>query len=392
MPDVALPHPVRTAPRDDIREIEALLIQLEEQAHPRRAGSPGEAMMAAFVNGRLRRAGMGVATYPLQVTVHTGGSYIVMSLLGLVVLAMSFWLPILSFLVALILLGWLIVDTFGAPMPPIGRSSASQTIVGVRAIEGAAGLTPRAPRWRLVLLAPLDSALAWRGLRLLASSAWVGRFWRMGTALILVIAAGAALLLPMVWWFVALPSALGWLLLLLAALVQPLLQPANGEIEALAALLSVAQRERRLQSVELWAVAVGATQVDPRGLTGLLQRLPFEPDSTIFVSIEHLAGEQLLLVAHDTSMALMPDSDSLVENRERLVQSKLGQSTQHSRLTWMLQRYGYRTLSIMAHATPEARTGFHEGRRAALLVERVSRLVSGIIAQLEQGSDAKPYS
>lgn len=389
MPDVALPHLVRTAPRDDIRDIEALLIQLEEQAHPRRAGSPGEAMMAAFVNGRLRRASMGVATYPLQVTVRTGGSYVVMSLLGLLLLAMSFWLPLLSFLVALILLGWMIVDAFGAPIPPIGPSSASQTIVGVRAIEGAAGLTPRVPRWRLVLLAPLDTSLAWRGLRRLASSGGVGQLWRLGTALLLVITVGVALLLPTVWWFVVLPGALGWLLLLLAAHTQPVLQPANGEIEALATLLSVAQRERRLQNVELWAVAVGATQVDPRGLTGLLRRLPFEPDSTIFVSIERLAGEELTLVAHDTSMALIADSNGLVERSEPWVKSKPGWIDQRSRLTWMLQRYGYRTLSIMSHPATADRAGFHEGRRAALLVERVSRLVSGIIAQIEQSNNGE---
>jgi hypothetical protein len=390
MPDVALPHLARTAPRDDIREIEALLVQLEEQAQPRRAGSPGEAMMAAFVNGRLRRAGMGVATYPLDVTVRTGGSYIIVSLLGLLLLTMSLWLPILSLLVALILFGWLIVDVFGAPIPPIGRRSASQTIVGVRAIEGAAGLNPRAPRWRVVLLAPLDSTLAWGGVRLLAGSGRVGQSWRIGTVLLLVVATGVALLFPMAWWLVALPSALGWLLLLLAALIQPLLQPAKGEIEALAALLSVAQREQRLRSVELWAVAVGATQVDPRGLAGLLHRLPFEPEATLFVSVERLAGEQLVLVTHDTSMVLTADAEVLVESSEHLAHSRLGWPPQRSPLTWMLQRYGYRTLSIMAHPATDVRTGLYEGRRASLLVDRVSRLASGIIAQLEQGNDFNP--
>lgn len=372
--------------RDDTRELDALVGQLADQAHPRMAGSPAEATAAAYVNGRLRRAGMGVATYPLRVTARPGGAYVGLGALGLLAAAMSPILPLPSLLLALGVLAWLIADGLGTPIPPLGRRSASQTIIGVRAIEGAAGLAPRAPRWRVVLLAPLDSALAWRGLRTLAGPTRVGALGRIGAAALVVAGAAAALLLPGVWWLIGLPGALGCLLLALAALGRPVPSADDGGLAALAALLSVAQRVERLATVELWAVAVGAAGADPRGVTALLPRLPFDRSMTLFIGLEQLAGEQLVIVTRDGADELLLDLAGAADAADPQIDAEPRPHDRPSCLTAPLRQHGYRTLTILAHRTG-ADTPPPAGRGAPdpQLVERATRLVSAIIAQLERG-------
>jgi hypothetical protein len=373
--------------RDDTRELDALIGQMAEQAHSRMAGSPAEATAAAFVNGRLRRAGMGVATYPLRVAVRPGGAYVILGALGLVAAGMSPLLALPSLLLALGVLAWLIADSLGAPIPPIGRRSASQTIIGVRAIEGAAGLAPRAPRWRVVLLAPLDSALDWGGLRALAGPGRAGALGRIGAAALVVAGAAAALLLPDPWWLIGLPGALGSLLLALAALGRPGPAADDGGLTALAALLSVAQRVDRLATVELWAAAVGATGVDPRGLTALLPRLPFDRATTLFISLEQLVGEQLVFVTRDGADGLLLELAGAADAADPQIDAEPRPCDQPSRLAAPLRRHGYRTLTILAR--PRGAAGHAAPRRTPApdprLVERATRLVASIIAQLERG-------
>ncbi|MGB9632790.1 MAG: hypothetical protein ACPL8I_05650 [Chloroflexaceae bacterium] len=52
---------MHAAANDEATEIEMLVAELAERIGPRRPTSAEEARAAAFVNGRLRRAGMGVA-------------------------------------------------------------------------------------------------------------------------------------------------------------------------------------------------------------------------------------------------------------------------------------------------------------------------------------------
>ena len=137
-----------TAARDEAHEIEGLLEHLAATAKERAPTSPAEAAAAAFVNGRLRRAGMGVSTYELRAVRRPGGAYMIVGALGLLAAALAPFAPLPSLLLALLLLGALLYDALGAPIPPVGPRRASQNIVGTRAVAGAAGLAPRPPRWR----------------------------------------------------------------------------------------------------------------------------------------------------------------------------------------------------------------------------------------------------
>lgn len=376
-------------PRDATRELEVLLAQLAEQAYPRLAGSPAEATAAALINGRLRRAGMGVATYPVRVVVRPGGAYVVLGALGVVAAALSPLLPLPSLLLALGVLAWLGADSLGASIPPLGRRSLSQTIIGVRAIEGASGLAPRVPRWRVVLLAPLDSALDWTGLLALAGPGRRSALARLSAAALVALGAALALLLPGLWWLVGLPGALGCLLLSVAALSRPRTAQHDSGLVALAALLSTAQRLKRLHTVEFWAAAVGASGADPRGFTSLLPQLPFAQERTLFIALEQLTGAHLALVlptgAND---ALLCELAAAAVAADPSLSAVIGPYAPPTSLAPPLQRHGYHTLSIVARAGAEKAISPAAGGLDLRLVEQVTQLLIVLVTRLEQGEHA----
>jgi hypothetical protein len=373
-------------PRDDTRELELLLGQLADQAHPRLAGSPAEATAAALINGRLRRVGLGVATYPIRVVARPGWAYVVLGALGLVAAALSPILPLPSLLLALGVLAWLGADSLGASIPPLGRRSVSQTIIGVRAIEGASGLEPRVPRWRVVLLAPLDSALCWPGLLALAGPGRWGTLWRPGAAALVVLGAALALLLPEYWWLAGLPGALGCLLLSVAALGRPRAEQQDSGLVALVTLLSAAQQVRRLRIVELWAAAVGAAGADPRGFTTLLPQLPFDQERTLFIALEQLASDRLALVVPTRATdALLNDLAATAAAIEPSLSAVLHPYEQPIYLAPPLRRHGYRTLSIVARSATNNTTSREVGGPDLQVVEQVTRLLIALITRLDQG-------
>jgi hypothetical protein len=373
-------------PRDATRELEVLLSQLAEQVSPRLAGSPSEATVAALINGRLRRAGMGVATYPIRVVVRTGGAYVVLGALGLIAAALSPLLPLPSLLLALGVLAWLGADSLGASIPPLGRRSLSQTIIGVRAIEGASGLEPRVPRWRVVLLAPLDSALEWPGLLALAGPGRRSTLGRLSAAALVALGAALALLLPGLWWLVGLPGALGCLLLSVAALGRPCATQHDSGLVALAALLSTAQRLKYLHMVEFWTAAVGASCADPRGFTTLLTHLPFDQERTVFIALEQLTGDHLALVLPTgTNDALLCDLVAAAVAADPSLSAVIGPYPPPIALAPPLRRHGYRTLSIVARSVAGNAPAPAAGGPDLRLVEQVTQLLIAMVARLEQG-------
>lgn len=376
-------------PRDATRELEVLLVQLAEQAYPRLAGSPAEATAAALINARLRRTGMGVATYPIRVVVRPGGAYVVLGALGLLAAALSPLLPLPSLLLALGVLAWLGADSMGASIPPLGRRSLSQTIIGVRAIEGASGLEPRVPRWRVVLLAPLDSALAWPGLLALAGPGRRATLARLSATALVALGAALALLLPGLWWLVGLPGALGCLLLSVAALGRPRAAEHDSGLVALAALLSTAQRLKRLHTVEFWTAAVGASGADPRGFTTLLTQLPFDQERTLFIALEQLKGDHLALVLPSgANDALLGELVAAAGAADPALSAVSGPYAQPTSLAPPLRRHGYRTLSIVARGvTSNAAAPAADGPDLRL-VEQVTLLLIALVARLEQGEHA----
>jgi hypothetical protein len=325
-----------------------------------------------------------------------GGAYAILGGLGLLAALITPLAPVPSLLLALLLLGATLYDALGAPIPPVGPRHASQNIVGTRAISGAGGLAPRAPRWRVVLVAPLDTPAAPRGLATLAGPGRGAALLRLAAPALLLAAALLIWLLPGrgPWWLLLLPAALIFALLVAGAMGRPPLAapPADGGLAALAALVAAATRLGALERIELWAVAVGASGSDPRGIASLLRRYPFERASTLVIAIEQLAGEQLVYAtregglgarrAHPLLLRLAADSDAAdpqIDAEPRALDAA-------GALATPMRRLGFGAITVAARPNQgSAASGDTPGAdaRAELLVERAARLVSGIVRRLE---------
>ncbi len=377
--------------RDDTRELEALIAQLADQASVRPATSPGEARAAAFVNGRLRRAGMGVSAYELRAATQPGGAYLLVGGLACLATILTPLLPLPSFLLAVSLLLLLLIDSLGPPIPPIGPRRASQNIIGTRAIEGAAGLFPATPRWRIILLAPLDSPTIPTRLALLVERSRQASLIRLAIVAIIVAGAAAALWLPGRWWLVGLPGGLGALLLIIAASRPTRPHPADGGLAALATMLAVAERIEHLSSVELWAVAVGAASSDPRGVVTLLTHFPFDQRQTFFIALEQLVGAQLIYVTDEGSGGKADRQlVSLAEAAaaaDPLIRATPQPRNRAGLLAAPLRRYGYSALTIRAYGSPSLVNPLPVPDPE--LVERTTRLVVGMIRRLDGQPDAQ---
>ncbi|PDV97969.1 hypothetical protein [Candidatus Chloroploca asiatica] len=373
--------------RDDTRELEVLVSQLADQTGSRLATSQGEATVAAFVNGRLRHAGMGVGTYEVRVVPHRGHWYRWPALLGLVAALLTPLLPLPSLLLAVIVFGWFLLDSLGMPLPPPGRRYASQNIVGTRAITGAMGLEPAVPRWRVLLLAPLDMALTHRGLAALCGIGTTAGLARVAIATVTILASGMSLFLPGLPWLISLPGGLGYLLLLIAALRPPTPASPDGGLATLATMLAAVQRLGALTNVEVWAVAVGAVASDQRGVTNLLRRFPFDRARTLCITLEPLVGNQVVIASREQAggvadpllleLALEADTaDPQIDAEPQIL-------AQRGRLASILRRHGYRTVTILARPAPGALAQNSDSAAIPRLVERTTRLIVGIVRGLE---------
>ncbi len=376
-----------SATRDEAYEIEALVDELAERIGLRRPTSPEEARAAAFVNGRLRRAGMGVSTYELRAVPRPGTGSLLFGALGVTSALLALALPGPGLLLSLGLLAVALVDGLVAPLPAVGRRRVSQNIVGTRAVAGAGGLMPAEPRWRVLLLAPLDTPAQQPGLAALASTTRAAVLSRLGAATLLVAGSLLAALLPGPWWLVQLAAALLFVLILVGATRPFTADPVDGGQAALAALVAAVSRLGPMERVELWAVAVGAAGSDPGGVTSLLQRYPFERERTLVIALEQLIGGQLVYATAEGALRSRPADDLLVrlaaatDAADPQIDADPRRLTTDGILASPLRRLGYRTLTIVASPAPGGVAA--PAPPAARLVERVARLVTGIVQRLE---------
>lgn len=374
---------MHSATRDEAYELESLVDQLAS-AGPRPPTSPAEARAAAFVNGRLRRAGMGVSTYEVRAVRRPGGAYAAIAALGLLAAALTPLLPLPSLLCALLILCALLYDALAAPLLPVGPRGVSQNIVGTRAIAGAGGLAPRQPRWRVLLVAPLDSPAPRAGLARLAAPARGPALLRAAAPALLAGAAAAAWLAPAALWWPALAAAAALFAAVLAAdLLPPRPAPADGGLAALAALVAAATRLGALDRVEVWAVAVGAAGSDPRGVASLLQRFPFERGSTLVIALEQLAGAQLVYATREGGPAAGPADPLLLrlagaaDAADPRIDAEPRAIGVAGDLAAPLRRRGLRALTVLA-GSPAAEAGVDPA-----MIERATRLVVGVVRALE---------
>jgi hypothetical protein len=383
---------------------------------PRRATSLEEARAAAYVDGRLRRAGMKVSADPFLASASPPPTAPLLSLAGILAALLVGWVVIPSLFLSL----WLIVLTlfelagFSLPMP-LFRSRDSQNTVGTRASE-------KRPRWRVVLLAPLDTPPPMQV---------GGSCVRQQQAMLIVrlIAAVSLAILALVFLGQQehlLPASLSpgglniegvlplgqgvVVVLLLVSLLprRPRRNPALGGAGGLAVLQAIAEQIPSTRSVELWGVGVGSSTTGSYGVRDLLNRYPFPRAETLFLTLECIdhgvpvcvshegafrqwRADPLLLDLASRAQATIPAGDTAIQIRPYPAATTLALP---------LHRRGYRTLAILTDdvpsptspASPAARSANRQNPEPSgesvspTAIEHTVQLVVSIIRQLDDAN------
>ncbi|MGQ9612500.1 MAG: hypothetical protein ACUVSL_06210 [Chloroflexus sp.] len=274
-----------------------LLAELNEQIGPRRATSAAEAMAAAQINARLRQAGFSVDTRSLPATDRPGSRFVPVALFLAIITVLTGWQPLVGLIFGPGLMVLLLVDTLYAQLPVWQRRYTSQNIVAARPVSESDTQTPRQPRHRLIILAPLDTPPAWRGMTVLIAPTYEGLLARLSVSCLSILVAVGTTIWPEWRWVLIIGGLGGVFGFWWACWRQPPLSQPDGGLAALAALVLTGQQLPALQHVEVWAVAVGAAYYDRNGIKMLLERYPFDPADTSVIGLGPLAGGQLAVIS-----------------------------------------------------------------------------------------------
>ncbi len=366
--------------RDEVVEVSRHLLTVIGR---RQATSLAEAQAAAYVDGRLRRAGMHVNADTFQAPVNAGLLYPLLALLALGTGLLAHWLPLPASLFALWLLFVALSDAL-IPFPPLLTIRRDcQNIIGTRASE-------QRPRWRVVLLAPLDSAPD-RTTR----NNWIAgqRMAVLGRSIALALLALLAFLhaiRPHENWSYAQVLPLSYLLV--THLLLPVrIGTAPGGAGALAVLLAAAERLNALHTVELWTIALGATATGNTGLYNLLQRYPFPRTETLFLNLEVLDRGQLTYATREgvlqTQRAdpLLIRLAATVDANDPLINAEPRPYHTAPSIAAPLRRQGYRALTFLTHVPADTDLAIDTplAQIDPQVLERATRLVVGMVQHLD---------
>lgn len=265
-------------------------IRLVEHCGPRPATGLGEARAAAAVDGRLRRSGLHVAADIFTIQRTSLWVSVVLALCALLANVVYYWLPIpaSALLFGITILSMLVWRRTWARL--FTTHSNSQNVVAIRAAE-------KAQQQRIVLLAPLDSPLP--SVRLgprLASFLQNDWLAPLATALMFLMAI-VGLILPLRLWLLLMIVPL---ILLLGMLVRAVFEHYGAQSPGaihhagpLAVLLDCSNSLEMLQTSELWSVALGASSNMHAGMQNVLERYPFDKESSLFIVLEGLGAGKL---------------------------------------------------------------------------------------------------
>jgi hypothetical protein len=361
---------------------------------PRRPTSLGEARAAAYLDGRLRRAGLRVSADPFRAPRSAGAAGPLLALPALVSVALYYQLPLPSLALAIWGLALAVALLWWPDAIVLARKRPSQNVIATRASSSA-------PRRRVVLLAPLDSPPAMGRLaRLLVDDVrpQLGRVAAYGLlALLALLALPSNLSFEVrraLWLAQFVPTAY---LLLLAALELWLLRaPATpGAVShagALAVLLTSAEELSVLERTELWAVALGATS-SGAGLADFLRRYPFDRE-TLFVELAGIGAGNLSYVTREGVLRERPADARLLQlaaaadAADPLIDAEPRAYRRERTIAARLLRAGRRALTITCLGadgeTPYR--GSLDDTPAVVdgpTLDRAMRLVAGLVRQID---------
>ncbi len=274
----------------------AAIQYLSQEIGPRPPTSAAEARAAAYVNARMRQAGLEVEVQafraPPPPALPLALLYLAAALTPFLYLYSRPAATVLSLLTFLV---------FAAEAPsfptlsslfPIGKS---QNVIGTRPAAQEA-------RQHLIFLAHLDTGRA--GFlyhpRLVASR-------RRLFFLSLLLFFSLPVLAGLGWWFGSaefwyaqwLPAgilALTLFLLLVQEIFRPHVAGANDNASGLSVLLRLADELKGLQYTDLWLVATGCQEAGQIGARRLLGRYPFPRENTYVVNLDSVGGGNLHLI------------------------------------------------------------------------------------------------
>lgn len=356
----------------------------------RRATSLAEAEAAAYLDGRLRRAGLGVSIEIFRTARHGGYVYLLLGLLALLAAILARWMVLPSFLLASWGLALTLSDLLLAPLPVLAPRRESQNVHGSRACE-------KTTRWRLVLLAPLDTALRCDGIYSLSGrhrNALIARCLAAGLLTLFALLNMLDPALP-IWRYLAFAPAI--YLLLSGLPLQPLTPShsasASGRAAALAVLPRVAEQCRHLRQVEVWFLALGATATGPAGLHDLLQRYPFPKAETLWIGIEQIDQGQLTFTTREGLLREYPADTLLtrliadVDAADDTIDIEPRAYNHTASLVTPLLRRGYRAVTLVSRPTfanLPANSSNSAGIDTPDMIDRTTRLLLGIIRRLDE--------
>ncbi|GAB4189503.1 MAG: hypothetical protein OHK0022_01860 [Roseiflexaceae bacterium] len=385
-----LPEETRPQSRRLREDPQDAVFHVAETIGPRPATSLGEARAAAYLDGRLRRAGMRVSADPFVVAVSEGWDGLLIGLLVLVGVGLYFWFPLLA--LGLLLPGLLLAlwRAFRPGVPLLARRRESQNVIGTRA-------GPQRAPWRVVLLAPLDSPPQLPAALRPLSDPQALALLRATCCLLVALCALVGLWdVQRLWWYAQMLPAAALLLLGVQSTWLARAPGSSGAIShagALAVLLSTVETLGPTERVELWAVGLGATRAGD-GLADLLRRYPFERERTLFVALESIGAGELAYLTREGLLrevqadALLLGCAAAADTADPRV-NVAPRPYRNATLAGRLLRDSRRALAIICLG-PDGRPPLYASPADTpdavdpVLLERAVRLVGGIVRQIDR--------
>jgi hypothetical protein len=344
---------------------------------------------------------MNVSADPFLAPTSLSLTYLLLSLLGVLAALLAGGAPFPSLLLALWLLGVALIDARVVPLLLPLSYRNSQNIVGNQACE-------LPPRWRVVLLSPLDAP---------GEAGWLSQYarWRQSVGAGRVLAFGLLALLSLLrlvrpsdlWWYGQIVPVVYLLISLFPLRSSNHAYTSLGSAGALAVLLTVTELLPPLRAVEVWVVALGATTTGNSGINDLLARYPFPTERTLFLALEKVDSEELGYVAHEvaegrrSTPSLLAHLAHQASTKVPSLQIQPARSRTVNPLAIPLHRRGYRVLTLRTSGNPaslhhlvehdENKENEGDDSGASGVFEQVARFIVAMVQNLDNDND-KPGS
>ncbi len=377
---------LREAPQDAVNRIAG-------EIGARRATSLGEAQAAAYLDGRLRRAGLRVSADAFRAPAGVGWDGLALALLAFVGVILYYWVPLPSLALSVWNCAIAVVGFLRPSNQFLTHKRPSQNVIATRALEAA-------PRWRVVLLAPLDTPPATRQIVRRLSAGMQLLLGRMIACAAITVLALLAFFGPfevrlLLWYaqFVAVAYLIMLAVLEAWQLRAPATAGAANHAGALAAMLESADTLNTLTQTELWAVALGATD-SGAGLADLLRRYPFDPLMTLFIGLESIGSGLLSYVTREGRLPQRSADPLLVrlvaetDAADPLINVEPRPYYSEPTLIYALHRARYRNLTIIGlngDGSPAQRGSPTDtpDQIDAEMIDRAVRLIVGIVKLID---------